>query len=138
MGSDFRINLYRKEPKIDLHGVIEPKLAAKADENYIVRENGSYTVGTDGTEVGTNGTETGTDGTEVGTNGTETVIATDGIMTDEEKLVSVIREDGAVTQKQMSQKTGLSLRKIKRMTVELQKSGKIIRVGNSRSGKWQV
>lgn len=39
---------------------------------------------------------------------------------------------------QMSQKTGLSLRTVKRMTVELQKRGKIHRVRNSRSGKWMV
>ena len=38
----------------------------------------------------------------------------------------------------MSKKTGLSIRTIKRMTVELQKTGKILRVGNSRSGKWEV
>ena len=59
-------------------------------------------------------------------------------MLDEEKLFTAIREDGTITQKQMSQITGLSLRTIKRMTVELQKAGEIARVGNSRSGNWQI
>lgn len=39
MGSDFRINLYRKDAAIDQYGVIDPKAS-----------------GTNGTEVGTNGT----------------------------------------------------------------------------------
>lgn len=56
----------------------------------------------------------------------------------EEKLIALIQENDKITQKQMSKKTGLSIRTIKRMTVELQKSGKILRVGNSCSGKWEV
>ena len=104
MGSDFRINLYRKELATDFHGVIDP--------------------------LGTNGTKNGTNGT----NGTSTVKKWE----DEEKGVALIRENEKITQKQMSKKTGLSIRTIKRMTVELQKSGKILRVGNSRSGKWEV
>ena len=42
MGSDFRINLYRKDAVTDQNGVIDPKV--------------SGTNGIDGTEVGTNGT----------------------------------------------------------------------------------
>ena len=104
MGSDFRINLYRKELATDFYGVIDP--------------------------LGTNGTKNGTNGT----NGTSTVKKWE----DEEKVVALIRENEKITQKQMSKKTGLSIRTIKRMTVELQKTGKILRVGNSRSGKWEV
>lgn len=96
MGSDFRINLYRKELKIDAYGVVAPKL--------IVKEDGMYTG--NGTVSGTNGTEVGTNGTEVGTNGTKT--GTDGTVpnrtvADVDKLISAIREDGTITQKQMSQ-----------------------------------
>lgn len=46
LGSDFRVNLYRAEMKVDQFGVIEPK---------------------NGTKVGTNGTKAGTDGTKAGT-----------------------------------------------------------------------
>lgn len=104
MGSDFRINLYRKELTTDFYGVIDP--------------------------LGTNGTKDGTNGT----NDTGAVKKWEY----EEKLIALIQENDKITQKQMSKKTGLSIRTIKRMTVELQKSGKILRVGNSRSGKWEV
>lgn len=114
MGSDFRIHLYRKEPVIDFYGVVGPKLTVKEagadDMNF---------------------------GTKAGTDGTDDMNLGKG-MTDEEKLLSVIREDGTITQKEMSQKTGLLLRTVKRMTVELQKAGKIVRIGNSRLGEWEI
>ncbi len=125
MGSDFRINLYRKRPVVDSYGVVEPKYVSEREIFYDAKA---------GTKVGTDGTKVGTDGTKVGTDG----VITSEILTDEEKLISLIRGNGEITQKQMSQKTGLPLRTIKRMTVQLQKSGKIHRVGNSRSGKWQA
>ena len=128
MGSDFRINLYRKELQVDSYGVVEPQLVTKVNEAGV-----PY-----GTKVGTDGTKVGTDGTKVGTDDTKTSTVSNGTLTDELKLISAIREDGTLTQKQMSQITGLSLRSVKRMTVELQKKGKIIRIENSRSGKWQV
>lgn len=118
MGSDFRINLYRKRPVVDSYGVVEPKYVSEREIFYDAKA---------GTKVGTDGTKVGTDG-----------VITSEILTDEEKLISLIRGNGEITQKQMSQKTGLPLRTIKRMTVQLQKSGKIHRVGNSRSGKWQA
>ena len=139
MGSDFRINLYRKRPVVDSYGVVEPKYVSEREIFYDAKAGTK--VGTDGTKAGTDGTKAGTDGTKAGTDGTK--VGTDGvitseILTDEEKLISLIRGNGEITQKQMSQKTGLPLRTIKRMTVQLQKSGKIHRVGNSRSGKWQA
>lgn len=129
MGSDFRVNLYRKELDVDIYGVIAPNESAKIAESSGLNE-------TDGTKVGTNGTKVGTDGTN-GTNGTK-VAMFDRVKEEEERLLSVIREDETITQKQMSEKTGMSLRRIKRMTVELQKAGKIVRTGNSRVGKWRV
>ncbi len=179
LGSDFRINLFRREMEVDLYGVIGPQASAKAE---IIGETGKR-IGTNGTKVdsfsrkdgtkkaivnGKDGTKkaninvvdgtkrasiNGKDGTKkaIG-NGTKEGFANvraDGmerepnmvlrkLLADEEKLVSFIREDGAITQKQMSQRTGLSLRTVKRMTVELQRIGKIVRVGSSRSGKWKV
>lgn len=116
MGSDFRVNLYRKELDVDIYGVIAPNESAKIAESSGLNE-------TDGTKVGTNGTK---------------VAMFDRVKEEEERLLSVIREDETITQKQMSEKTGMSLRRIKRMTVELQKAGKIVRTGNSRVGKWRV
>ena len=122
----------RKRPVVDSYGVVEPKYVSEREIFYDAKAGTK--VGTDGTKAGTDGTKAGTDGTKVGTDG----VITSEILTDEEKLISLIRGNGEITQKQMSQKTGLPLRTIKRMTVQLQKSGKIHRVGNSRSGKWQA
>lgn len=123
MGSDFRINLYRKELTIDYYGVVDPKSSTETDK--IPDQNG-LNFGTNGT-IGTNGTKDGTNDLTLSKR-----------QEDEENLIAIIQENEKITQKQMSKKTGLSLRTIKRMTVELQKSGKILRVGNSRSGKWEV
>ena len=110
MGSDFRINLYRKEPITDLYGVVTPKILKRLGIDRIEDVLKFYTEAD-----------------------------TDSIETDAEtKLIALIRKDARITQEQMSKKTGLSLRKIKHMTVEMQKQGKIIRVGNARFGKWKV
>lgn len=130
MGSDFRINLYRKKAETDLYGVVEPKLTIQESTIWVM--DGMWS----GTKLGTNGT----DGTILGTNGIggtgDTISKRKMVYA--ERLLSAIREDGSITQKQMCDITGLSFRTIKRMTVELQKAGKIVRVGNSRSGIWQV
>ncbi len=73
-----------------------------------------------------NGTKVGTNGTKVGTN------------QDEDIILKLIRADERVTQKEIEQKTNISLRKIKRIMSKLQTDGKIVRVGSNRSGKWKV
>ena len=75
---------------------------------------------------GTNDTKVGTNGTKVGTN------------QDEDIILKLIRADERVTQKEIEQKTNISLRKIKRIMSKLQTDGKIVRVGSNRSGKWKV
>lgn len=84
----------------------------------------------------------GTDGTNLDTNsiqvGVEIQIDNSDYFSEIEKLISAIRDNPSVTQKELHQKTGVSLRTIKRLTVELQKSGKLIRIGSNRSGTWKV
>lgn len=101
--------MYRKELDVDIYGVIAPNESAKIAESSGLNE-------TDGTKVA----------------------MFDKVKEEEERLLSVMRGDETITQKQMSEKTGMPLRRIKRMTVELQKTGKIVRIGNSRVGKWRV
>lgn len=98
---------------IDAYGVVEPRLATRTSGFSMMEETGFYMVGTDD-------------------------IILNDTMTDEEKMIFVIRENGAITQRQISQKIGVALRTVKRMTVELQKKGKIVRVGNSRTGEWRI
>lgn len=56
----------------------------------------------------------------------------------EAKMLELIRRTPGITQNQIKVQTGLSLRTVKRMMAELQSSGRISRIGNNRSGKWQV
>lgn len=119
MGSDFRINLYRKRPVIDAYGVVDPKTIVKSDRIYVINECESDTIDTNSDTIDTNDT-----------------VYKEGQI--EDILLSIIRENGRITQKQMSLKTGLSLRTIKRMTAGLQRSGKLVRIGNNRSGEWKV
>ena len=39
MGSDFRINLYRKEMMVDAYDVVDPKLSVKTDGSHIQNRN---------------------------------------------------------------------------------------------------
>ena len=89
------------------------------NESEHVDDNGTKTC----TKVGTNDTKTGTDVHE------EDI---------EAKIVELIRENKKITQKEMQEQTGTSLRSIKRYISKLQSDGVIKRVGSSRSGYWEI
>ena len=112
MGSDFRVNLYRAEIRVDQFGILEPKTGTK--------------VGTNGTKVGTDGTN----GTKVGTN------STNG--TDEDVVLDIIQQNAKVSQKELHEETGIPLRTVKRIMAALQRKGKIECKGSNRSGEWIV
>lgn len=57
---------------------------------------------------------------------------------DEEKILELIRNNPRITQNLIKEQTDLSLRTVKRIMADLQKSGRVNRIGNNRSGKWQV
>lgn len=96
MGSDFRVNLYRKSAAVDQNGVIDPKANDTND-------------------------------TKNDTNDTNETIA-----------IRLIRENPAITQKELKDKMQVSLATVKRLMAELQKDGKIQRKGSSRSGTWMI
>lgn len=79
-------------------------------------------------------------GTNSGINGTisDTISTLRNFSDEESKIINLIRTDASLTQKRMQEKTGYSLRTVKRVMAKLQKDGIIIRIGNNRSGKWQV
>lgn len=57
---------------------------------------------------------------------------------DEEKILELIRNNPHITQNLIKEQTNLSLRTVKRIMAGLQGSGRVSRIGNNRSGKWQV
>ena len=61
-----------------------------------------------------------------------------GLTKNEYIILCLIKEDSKITQKQLHEKSGISLGSIKRIIPELQKKDIISRVGNNRSGQWVV
>ncbi len=56
----------------------------------------------------------------------------------EERVLTIMKQNARVTQKELQKELGVSLRTIKRMIAELQDKGYIVRRGNNRSGEWIV
>lgn len=53
-------------------------------------------------------------------------------------MLELIRCKPYITQRQIKEQTGMSLRTVKRLMAELQSKGRLIRNGNNRNGTWQV
>ena len=119
LGSDFRVNLYRVKPEVDQCGVIESK------NKTGVGESNTDINGTNGTNLDTNGTNPDTNNTNL-----------NGV--DIEQIFGLIQLNPKIRQKEIMEKTGISLRTIKRIMSKLQKEGKIKRKGNNRSGEWII
>jgi predicted HTH transcriptional regulator len=64
--------------------------------------------------------------------------ATNQLTEDEKKVIQAIRENPEITQKQLTQTTGITIGTIKRILPRLQEKGKIERRGSRRSGKWHI
>ena len=58
--------------------------------------------------------------------------------TNKEAILSILRTDPKVTQKDVGKMLGVSLATVKRLMNVLQKAGKIQRKGSNRSGSWVV
>ena len=56
----------------------------------------------------------------------------------EERVLTIMKQNARVTQKELQKELGVSLRTVKRMIAELQDKGYIVRRGNNRSGEWIV
>ncbi len=57
---------------------------------------------------------------------------------EEERVLSLLKKDCKLTQKKLSQMSGISERTIKRITVSLEEKGLVERVGGKRYGFWKV
>ena len=79
--------------------------------------------------------QAGTIGTNFDTIGTINGIK---VTSPEERVLTIMKQNARVTQKELQKELGVSLRTIKRMIAELQDKGYIVRRGNNRSGEWIV
>ena len=86
-------------------------------------------------QAGTIGTNSGTIGTNFDTIGTINGIK---VTSPEERVLTIMKQNARVTQKELQKELGVSLRTVKRMIAELQEKGYIVRRGNNRSGEWIV
>ena len=86
-------------------------------------------------QAGTIGTNSGTIGTNFDTIGTINGIK---VTSPEERVLTIMKQNAKVTQKELQKELGVSLRTVKRMIAELQEKGYIVRRGNNRSGEWIV
>ena len=57
---------------------------------------------------------------------------------DEKNLIEQIKSNPSITQPQLSEVLGFSLRKVNRLISSLRKAGKISRVGKTKGGYWVV
>lgn len=78
--------------------------------------------------------------TKCATNATELNIAKKKIcLNDEEiKILQLIKENPSITQREIQEKTDISMGTIKRILPRLQKRGVLERIENKRSGKWVI
>lgn len=130
LGSDFRVNLYRTKTEVDQYGVVETK------NKTGVNESNADIDGTNGTDFDTNDTNPDTNDTNLDTNNTK--FDTNLNSVDIEQIFRLIQLNSKIRQKEIMEKTGISLSTVKRIMAKLQKEGKIKRKGNNRSGEWII
>lgn len=59
-------------------------------------------------------------------------------VTNEEKLLMLLRHDGHLTGKVLASSLGITIRQVQRMIFKLKQQGKVVRHGSSRKGYWEV
>ena len=119
MGSDFRINLYRKDAATDQNGVIDPKERDTNDTND--------------TKVGTNHDKDTTQATQ------GTTQATQAKLSKEYKAVlAAIKEQPDITQKEIAAKLGWKVDRVKYYLNKLKQQNIVRRVGTSQNGYWEL
>lgn len=55
-----------------------------------------------------------------------------------DNILKLMRQNPRITQKEIQEKSEVSIRSVKRAIADLQKQGYVIRKGNNRSGEWIV
>ena len=134
LGSDFRVNLYRAKTEVDKYGVIENKNGIGVNETNF--DTNDTNLDTNETSIDTNDTNLNTNETNSDTNNTN--IDTNRNNTDTELILHLIQLNPKIRQKEIVEKTNISLSTVKRIMAKLQKEGKIRRKGSNRFGEWII
>ena len=117
MGSDFRVNLYRKQAVTDYLGVVNPKEASLNE---------------------TNGTDTVSIATTAKTAAKATVKLPIALTPTEKKIISNIQENPYITQEELGENVGLSVDGVRYVIRQLKAKGVLRREGSNRHGMWQI
>lgn len=56
----------------------------------------------------------------------------------ENKVLDIIRKNPSITQSQIAEQTGFSTRKVNRLISSLRGKKKIIRIGKTKGGHWEI
>ena len=104
----FRINLYRKSFEFDRYGVVNPRKHMLQEEEPVYELNRE------------NSHKTFED------------------LPISDRLLVMLYENNRMTQEELSEQLGVSLRTVKRLMRTLQDEGRLSRKGNKRSGYWVV
>lgn len=108
MGGAFRINLYRKPFEIDSYGVVDPR------DNVIREESDEVYVPRKDGKVSARKQPL------------------------PQRILLRVMDDPNVTQEELAEDLGVSLRTVKRAMKSLQDDGLLVRNGNRRSGSWSI
>ena len=108
MGGAFRINLYRKPFEIDSYGVVDPR------DNVIREESDAVYVPRKDGKVSARKQPL------------------------PQRILLRVMDDPNVTQEELAEDLGVSLRTVKRAMKSLQDDGLLVRNGNRRSGSWSI
>ncbi len=60
------------------------------------------------------------------------------VVTNEEKIIALLRQDGNMSANMLSVSVGVTERQIQRILAKLKAEGKIIRHGANKNGYWEV
>lgn len=60
------------------------------------------------------------------------------VVTNEDKILSLLRQDGRLTARVLASSLGITERQVQRVFAKLKKEKKIIRHGASKNGWWEV
>ena len=116
MTGTFRVNLFRN--------------------SSLLEETQSIYNGIRGSEevqkFGGDGGEIGGDGGEIG--GDEKI----GMVASERIILQLLKENGSLTAKKLSEATGMSKRTIERIIQQLKEQRRIVRIGSARNGHWEI
>ncbi len=118
----------------------EPEFVERDVFKIIVPLDDKYSFDFDWNKQVVGETKNATNATKDATSATNLpeIITKRNLTADEKKIISLIKEEPAITQKELHEKSEISLGTIKRILPRLQKKGIISRIGNNRSGQWQI